>query len=63
MRKIIATINNPSDLPKDSRWLCLKDGIESITFNTNVQSAVENAMTDLGYGNSDYNLSFIEESK
>jgi len=61
MRKIIATVNNPSSLPKDSRWLCLRDGIESITFNTDNQSAVENAMLDLGYGCEDYNLSFKEE--
>ena len=56
MKKIVATINNPSALPKDSHWLRLIDGIESITFNTTVRSAVE-TMTDLGYDCEDYDLS------
>jgi hypothetical protein len=48
MRKIIATVNDPCD-------------IESITFIIDDQSEVEGVMGDLGYGSSDYNLSFKTE--
>lgn len=55
MKKIIATINKNVPIKDDC--------IESITFNTDVQSDVENVMVILGYGCSDYNLSFKEDKQ
>jgi hypothetical protein len=48
MKKIVVTINKPDN------------NIESITFNTDDQSVVENTMTYLDYGCSDYTLSFAK---
>lgn len=62
MKKVITATLYAEALEKqiEKRKCSLEDCIKSYSFDTSLQSEVENAMADLGYSNKDYWLKFSQ---